>query len=189
MPAQVFVLNFRDPAPTNAIEVNATSRSKVEWQKALSPFFLGPVDLYDGYVAQNVENGWQHSKCYPKHVDSEGNPTPEYWEWAKAGWANEWAERYPMGKGAKPLFSLWRGQKLGYIEARKQIYIPLYSKAVAGTAAFGTLCKLYESSENLVIRDFDAYPHRPQTLNDVLNNPNKKMGHGFVLAMLLTREI
>jgi hypothetical protein len=32
-----------------------------------------------------MENGWQYCKVYPCHVDSEGNPTNEYFEWAKKG--------------------------------------------------------------------------------------------------------
>lgn len=31
--------------------------------RRLSPFFLGPVALYDGHVAKNVENAWQYSKA------------------------------------------------------------------------------------------------------------------------------
>jgi len=31
-----------------------------------------------------------------------------------------------MGRGVKPLYSLWDGKKLGYIEARIAIYDPLY---------------------------------------------------------------
>lgn len=50
----------------------------------LSPFFLGPVSLYDGHVAKNVENAWQYAKVtkwfcpslrtgvYRAHVASSG---------------------------------------------------------------------------------------------------------------------
>lgn len=43
--------------------VNTTSRSSTELGKAFSPFFLGPVPLYDGAPAGealNVENAWQY---------------------------------------------------------------------------------------------------------------------------------
>ena len=36
--------------------------SSQEWSKGLSPFFLGPVPLWDGMVATNVENAWQYCK-------------------------------------------------------------------------------------------------------------------------------
>jgi hypothetical protein len=35
-----------------------------------------------------------------------------------------------MGRGAKPEYSLWDGERLDYIEARKRIYAPLYARAV-----------------------------------------------------------
>jgi hypothetical protein len=36
--------------------------------------------------------------------------------------------------------------------------------------------------------DFDAYEYGSMSLSEVLNNPAKSMGHGFVLAMLLTND-
>jgi hypothetical protein len=38
-----------------------------------------------------------------------------------------------------------------------------------------------------VLRDFDAYDHRSlgYTWGDVMNDPHRKMGHGFVLAMMI----
>ena len=42
-----------------------------------------------------------------------------------------------------PLYSLWDGQKLGYVDARKQIYIPLYSGAVINTPAFTKLKEVF----------------------------------------------
>lgn len=47
--------NFK--APDGATVINTTSRSTA-WSSGLSPFFLGPVDLYWGHVAKNVENFW-----------------------------------------------------------------------------------------------------------------------------------
>lgn len=55
-------------------------------------------------------------------------PTPtiidSWYEWSQNGFNNLNAVRFPKGKGAKPLFSLWHGEKLNYIEARKKIYAP-----------------------------------------------------------------
>jgi hypothetical protein len=41
--------------------------------------------------------------------------------------------------------------------------------------------------QGLIIRDYDAYDHRAlgYSWDDVMNDPNRKMGHGFVLAMML----
>ena len=173
--------------PEDAFIVDTTSRSKhIEWVR-LSPFFLGPVDLYSGFTSKNVENAWQFSKVYPDQVDKDGYPLPEYFDWATKGWNETWAHRYPKGKGTKPLYSLWEDKKLGYTEARKVIYAPLYSKAVEDTAAFKALKRHYSEGCNIWLRDFDGYDFRSlgMSYEDVINNPNKKMGHAFVLAMLL----
>ena len=47
--------------------------------------------------------------------------------------------------------------------------------------------EIKRDAENcLYLMDFDAYPYGTMSLSEVLNNPAKSMGHGFVLAMLLT---
>lgn len=184
----VKLIGPRDPRDPDAI--NTTSRSK-NWSRGLSPFFLGPVKLYGKYVSKNVENGWQYSKVYSEHVGKNGMPTDEYFEWAQNGWREKRANRYPMGKGREPEFSHWDGENLTYVEARRKIYIPLYSKAVVKTEAFERLKMIYETMREIVLWDFDAYDHRAfgMSWNDVIDDPNKKMGHGFVLAMLLTNFI
>ena len=169
--------------------VSTVSHNK-DWQHHLSPFVLGPCNLYNGYTAQNVENAWQYSKVYGTLTTSDGDPAPSYFRWANRGWCDPVAHRYPMGKGAVPEYSYWNGKKLGYIQARKVIYAPLYAEAVQRTAAFRKLKKLYKEAKRLVLLDFDAYDHAAQdmTLTDVLNEPKRKMGHAFVLAMLLLND-
>lgn len=166
--------------------INTTSRSKT-WSKGLSPFFLGPIDLYKGYRSINMENAWQFSKCYEYYLQEDGSVGDRYFRWAQDGWNDIKAHRYPMGKGVKPLFSYWDGDHLTYVEARKKIYIPLYAQAVKKTYAFGKLKKMYEAGENLYLWDFDGYDHKALSLSydEVINNPDRKMGHAFVIAMLL----
>jgi hypothetical protein len=185
----VFVYGFRDKTPPDVELINTTSRSD-SWTTGLSPFFLGPCELYGDYVCTNVENGWQYSKCYSEHVDAEGNPTPDYFKWALKGWCNERAVRYPMGKGRKPLYSWWNGEKLDYVTARKKVYIPLYAKAVYKTEAYKKLKKKYKDNGEVHLLDFDGYDYirMGKTLNQVFNDPNKKAGHAFVLAWLLTNN-
>ena len=160
------------------------------WERDLSPFLIGPCSLYGNMIAQNMENAYQYSKVYAEHADDSANPTRKYWEWAKEGWANPRAVRYPMGRGRKPLFSLWDGQKLPYIAARKVIYAPLYAEAVQKTQGFKNLVELARQLPTIILRDFDGYDHDAlgMSLTDVLNNPHKKMGHAFVLKMLLTDD-
>lgn len=170
--------------------INTTSSSK-NWSRGLSPFLLGPVPLYEGAVlpySQTMESAWQNSKLYPEHADEEGNPTREHFEWAKKGWERKRAERYPMGKGHRPLCHWW-GEPLGYIEARRKIYIPLYAKAVAKTRAFARLREEYVKAGSVTLWDFDGYNHRRMglTIQEVVRNPDRNMGHAFVLAHLLEK--
>jgi hypothetical protein len=176
--------------PYGGIEVDVTSNSGF-W-KDLSPFLLDAAK----YGARNFENLWQFSKVYKEHIMLiDGLPNWRWYRWRDVGYANPKAIRYPMGKGAKPEYLLWNGEKLGYIEARKAVYAPIYAELVKQTQAYGTLNSLYESLYDdglpLVLRDYDAYDHiaMGRTLKDAINDPNRKCGHGFVLAMMLVGEL
>lgn len=170
--------------------VDTTSRAPHLWETTLSPFHLGPIYLYDNFESKNFENGWQFSKVYPQHADKDGNPTQAYWSWAMSGWESEYAQRYPMGKGAIPLYSLWKGKRLKYIEARKKIYGPLYMHYVQNTEGYHRLREIYENEDELVLRDFDGYDHEKlgMSLTDVLYCKKRKMGHAFFLKILLTND-
>lgn len=174
----------------NAAVVNTTSGSEKDWQRDLSPFHLGPIDLYGEHTAYNLENAWQFSKLYAVHASPDGTPSETYWRWAKIGWTDPIARRYPMGKGAKPKCAVWEGEYLGYIDARKRIYAPLYAEAVIKTDGWKRLKEIYENEKTLILRDYDAYEYEKlgMNLSQVLNLPSKKMGHAFVLAMLLTGD-
>ena len=134
--------------PKKSMVVNVCSNSDDIWSTDLSPFRLGPCRLYAGITSLNMENAWQFAKVYEQH-QTNGEPNAAYWAWAYNGWADPTACRYPMGRGAKPSFSLWEGVKLGYIEARKQIYALLYAEAVQKTAGFKHLKELETRVENL----------------------------------------
>eukprot|EP01089_Gocevia_fonbrunei_P012171 TRINITY_DN2803_c0_g1_i2.p1 TRINITY_DN2803_c0_g1~~TRINITY_DN2803_c0_g1_i2.p1 ORF type:complete len:192 (-),score=36.51 TRINITY_DN2803_c0_g1_i2:161-736(-) len=157
--------------------VNTTSQSKEEWQRGLSPFFLGPISLYSNYTSKNMENAWQYAKVYEDHTDpTTGDPTPAYYTWAKQGWENPKPVRFPNGRGAIPEYSYWDDKKYGYIAARIAIYCPLYAQLVEQTIAFQKLKKIYKTSTHLYLIDFDGYDyHRMgKTLNQCLLDPKKK---------------
>jgi len=167
--------------------INTTSTSPEAWQRMLSPFYVGPVNLYDGKTSRNMENAWQYVKVYQRYLGEDGEPTPEYFEWAARGWDSEIADRYPMGKNAKPVYSYWDGQHLDYITARKRIYIPLYASAVLDTVAFDTLEEMYNENEHIALWDSDGYDSHKLGMSfmDIVHEPKMKMGHAFVLSMLL----
>lgn len=185
----LYVSSFLDKIPLTSVVINTTSHSD-NWSKGLSPFFAGPCKLYGEYISKNVENAWQFSKCYKTHLDKNNNPSEKYFEWAVNGWNDSYAHRYPMGKGVVPEYSYWDGKKLEYIEARKQIYIPLYSNAVVKTDAFSKLKSRFDllhDEIDMYLIDFDGYDHKKLNMSydDVINCKDRKMGHAFVLAMLL----
>ena len=181
--------------------VDCTSGNRDEEMiKGLSPFYLGPVECYDGLKSETFERAWQCAKVYPWMADANGNPDERYFAWRDAMWAKKGFEnkidiRFPAGKGnaKKCLYAWWKVggefRKLGYVEGRKAIYMPLYAKTVVKTEAYRRLVELRDSGKNLMLLDFDGYnPHHPKynfTYNDVVHCPLLKMGHGFVLAMLL----
>ena len=176
--------------PYGGQEVDVTSRSGF-WSD-LSPFLLPALQ----YGSLNFENLWQFSKVYKKFImPIDGYPDASWYKWRDAGYANPKAVRYPMGKGAKPEYLLWDGEKLSYVEARKKVYAPIYAELVSLTRGYSVLRELYKSLSNdglpLVLRDYDAYDHIAigRSLKDVINDPNRKCGHGFVLAMMLTGEL
>ncbi len=182
------------------VQIDCTSGNKDEVMREVSPFYLGPVGCYDGLKSETFERAWQCAKVYPWMADADENPGEGYFAWrdmmwAKKGFENKIDIRCPAGKGnaRKCLYAWWKVdgafKKLGYIAARKAIYLPLYAKAVVKTEAYRRLVELRDSGKNLMLIDFDGYNiHHPKynfTYRDAIHCPLLKMGHGFVLAMLL----
>ncbi|KKL93614.1 hypothetical protein LCGC14_1872980, partial [marine sediment metagenome] len=97
--------------------------------------------------------------------------------------------------GAIPEYSFWFGEQLDYIEARKKIYAKVYSENVLLTESFDRLFRQYQrcqrENQPLILRDYDGYDHikLDMSLVDVINNPKRKMGHAFVLIMMLTNQL
>lgn len=177
----IYVYGTKDQLPDVPV-INTTSHSPARWERELSPFYLGPIKLYDEHVALNVENAWQYAKVYKENLDLNGEPSALYWSWAKRGWSNPNAVRYPRGKGRKPSYLYWDGEKMDYITARLRVYFPIYRDAVRKMPAFTKLQEMFKV-DDLHLWDFDGYN---VALADALTNPNRPMGHAFVLkAMLL----
>jgi hypothetical protein len=175
------------------ITINTTSHG-TDWQSDLSPFKLGPAKLWDGRTSVVFDNAWQFSKVYLRMLGPDRRPNPEWYQWSERGFTDEVAHRYPMGKGAKPEGSWWNNQLLGYIDARKHIYLPLYRDLVRQTEGWEKLKSIYQTllatqgmEARLQLWDFDAYDHHGAglSLREVLNNSKKIMGHGFILAQML----
>lgn len=71
--------------------------------------------------------------------------------------------------------------------SQASLHPSLYAKSVVQTQAFDQLLSLYRTEGSVTLWDFDGYDHilQGKTLKEVINDPNKTMGHAFVLAYLL----
>tara|TARA_Y100001960_G_scaffold192652_1_gene201651 strand:+ start:310 stop:897 length:588 start_codon:yes stop_codon:yes gene_type:complete len=190
--SKIWVLPFWDKKlPENShVIINTTTKSK-NWSRGLSPMLVGQI-YSDNGIALNMENFWQYAKVYQHQVDENGEPKPEYFNWKNKGYNKQFADRYPAGKGAIPLYTWYCGEKLDYIDARKRLYVKYYGEAVVKTEAFKQLKEVWlnclRNNQDLVLQDFDAYNHRilNYSWDNILHDESRKMGHAFVLAKLLS---
>jgi hypothetical protein len=183
----IYAVSFKHKIPEGAMRIDVTSRSGSSG-KFFSPFNLGPVDLYDGYVSKNIENGYQYTKIFAQYAGYDDKPSESYWEWAQNGWNNSKPTKYPFGAWTKHLYHWWDGKKLSGLEAQNQIFIPLYKQAVIETLVYKKLKELYQTSkQDIYLVDFEGYNHRylELTWDQVLNDPDKPVGQAFTLCMLL----
>lgn len=198
--------------------VNITTASP-EWGRALSPMFVGPVEIpgvTPSATAVNIESAWQYSKVYgwvqnqqgqwERHVGADLNPTPEWWAFARAGWAQTrfgvnhpdfkaWkgvlrrpVVRLPKAKDKpQPTFAWWNGRRITYIEGRQAVYGQLYCDLIVKTETFARLKALYDRGDDIALFDFDGTDHvgLGRSYEDLLNDPGRPFGHGLLLCMLL----
>lgn len=146
------------------------------------------------------------------HVDH-GIITEEYWNWRRRGMFWKSPVRYPCGFNGKSngLCAILQKdsnyQILGYIESRKQIYLPLYAQLIQGQSQFLELKERHQHGENLLIIEVDG-PHQEdldyymekyhvgadfiehftmlvnqQNIQLMLNDTKHPFGHGYCLAM------
>ncbi len=155
---------------------------------------------------------------HARYGNSQLQILPAYLQWRQAGMAVQKPIRYPVGRKARsecigalaenPDGSL-NPQILNYIEARKKIYVPVYSEAVIKQPQFQELQHRVAAGQSLLCIEVDG-PHQeslpyyiqkygvradfivnecilaePGGLDLLLNDPTWPYGHGFCLAALL----
>jgi len=195
----------------------------------LSPYYLKNTH---GFI---LENYYQFSKVYANvpeitqyyskydktiiwnhpaenHTFSDENLNENYWNWRQKGFNNVYAVRYPVGYDHRHhcLYSLTsKGEKLNYIQARKEIYLASYTQAVLVHPFFYELLMMLHEGKNLLICEVDG-PHEESNpyytdtykinkklisnnivdindyiLNILLNDTKHPYGHGYCLAHTL----
>lgn len=139
---------------------------------------------------------------------------PEYFQWRKKCMNSKYAVRYPIGfnNRHKCLFALKNeedGELLDYIEARKEIYLPLYIELVKDKPQFRKLQKYLEDGINLLIIEVDGpheesldyYKNKYKVANNfienntilvneenmkiMLNDDKHPFGHGYCLGIAI----
>lgn len=158
---------------------------------------------------------WEHPA--ETHIDEDGNITEEYKKWREKGMKNKWAVRYPVGFNHrhKCEYALLDDltTKLDYVQARKQIYLPVYLELVKKQPKFVKLKNKLLKGEKLLIIEVDG-PHQEsldyykekygveddfiendtiqatkRNMEIMLNDTKHPFGHGYCLAIALATEL
>lgn len=188
------------PRPKNCVVINVTSmqgKGSV-FRRDFSP--MSPVngdggedrdkgedrdegeDGYKGYYC--FENYWQSGKVYEGLDDSRAK---QWWKNLKEG-----KRRYPLGKGRKILHSNFDGKIRGYIESRKEVYVPEYYDLIQGREGLLKCLEMVQKGQDVVVYDFDGPRDTDgepvclevdlKLLRSKIEDPTFPFGHGYVVA-------
>uniref|UniRef100_A0A6C0EK58 Uncharacterized protein n=1 Tax=viral metagenome TaxID=1070528 RepID=A0A6C0EK58_9ZZZZ len=224
-----------DPSYPNFKQIICMTKSTAYGE--LSPYCL------KNEKGQILENVWQFSKLYDhvpysrqtysrydsrviwehkaeRHVNDTGSPTQDYWRWRERGMNASDPIRYPVGFRHRThvrtaLHKIGENEylELDYIDARKEIYLPLYLNAVKKEAKFARLKRMLKEGQNLLIIEVDG-PHQEsmfyyqqkygvnddfivndtmlaseENLHIMLNDDKHPFGHGYCLAWALLLDL
>lgn len=201
--------------------IPAWSRGAAPWD-ALSPFNVGPVQHTDEYgCAHNTrtfETWWQSFKVWDavdgkKHTEGGADqlPSPMWYKWHQQLLEVKDPVRRPNGKEI-PLYAWWNKQKLGVVEARKQIYIPKLQEHYRRMRQYRQLLDMVRDGTNVIILEPDGpppelFPGGMDVTVDTLvrmqdaterkdipgcetdSNKYVPYGHGYVIALCLLEDI
>lgn len=154
---------------------NNNNNNNNEEQEELDPDELIVVEK----KVYNLENFWQSAKVYKKTVkqnqkewswpaeqhidkhDQKQEPNAAWYKWHDALLRSKQPIRHPNGTvktGGVPEYAWWRGEKLGVVESRKQIYIPYIQLLYRDHDVYKQLLKKVRHGENVIIIEPDGPP-------------------------------
>ena len=191
------------------------------WQFSKVYEYVPPVTQSYSRWDKRIIWQWKGEKHVRKCEDGSFDLLPDYFSWRQAGMYAKDAIRYPVGYNhrGKCLFSLKEDEngdiipkRLDYIQARKEIYYPVYRDLVRKEKQFIELKERVMKGENLLLVEVDG-PHMeslkyyqdkygvaddfivnntmlatPENLDIMLNDPLHPYGHGYCLANALLFE-
>ena len=168
----------------NYRKINVTSAQRKDslYRRDFSPMTLHP---YKGFCC--FENYWQSGKRYTGLSEEK---TLEWWKRQTKG-----RRRCSLGKNRQVEYAIWEsGDKLDYLQSRKQVYVPLYSQMVEDRESLSSLKDMLEKGISLIIYDFDGpfigntpvvLPVTLVLLKEKINDLTRPFGHGYLVAGLL----
>ena len=195
------IINKRHPKIAGFTNIRVCSDDRRG--RELSPMLIGPVineteeQDENGLVLPNAmrfENFWQGLKVHTHELNESGNPNSIYLTRRKKNFMDKKGHRrvYPKKKlidlKSKVEFTFYNKRKYTYLEARKEIYCTKYAEMIRENKYFKELEERLATGENLLIIGFDGFELDPLKADDVkfhINDPNKPVGHEFVICCLL----
>lgn len=179
------------------IDVTSGSMNKLNGRLVkynFSPLLIGPCKDF-----RIFENYWQYGKIWNYHLDDNDKINIEWKRFNQSGKSLTIGKRHPLSREyGLPILSYYDGEYLEYIESRKKIYIPEYTKLISNTESMKALKEKVRNGEKIMILDVDGPPKSlyPEGVemsiefwNEMLENPKYPFGHGYVVAKLLFDEI
>ena len=156
-----------------AIIIDVTSKGEGEWQK-LSPFYPHggiPVPFSDEVTSMSVEGIWQGLKVFEStDIDKNSFRNGTMKGIKRTNRTNGKCLGHRKGVNGKEL--------LGYIEARKEIYVPSYNWVLENK--FQEQIKkirIMSQSKPVILLDYDT--------NDDVENPTKPLSHASLIKKLI----
>lgn len=164
----------------------------------LSPKSLGPVYHKEPGLppALNLENFHQGSKCFPDEIDSQGNPTKQFYQSQIAMFNDPKPHRHKSnahnsnGNKNIPVYFVYNdGQEhhLDYITSR-QFYCNYYQRLTQHLPQYRQLLEALKSGVNLCICGYDAFVP-DQSLEHHYLDSSRAFGHELVLYTMLCYDL
>ncbi|MBO5698608.1 MAG: hypothetical protein J6R79_01200 [Bacteroidaceae bacterium] len=158
----------------DAVIIDVTSKAKDEFVR-LSPFYpVGgiPVPGKEGMTSESVEGVWQGLKMF----EGEGTDASCFRNKTMKG-----LKRTCRTHG-KCLGHSYEGKALGYIEARKTIYIPSYKWMLENKCAdLVKKLKIMSQTRTVVLLDYDTY--------EDIENTSKPLSHASLIKKCIIGEL
>ena len=178
------------PEGTTRVNVTSAQRKNNKFRLAFSP--MTPiVNKYKEYYC--FENYWQSGKRYQ---DISSNTITDWWKKQTKG-----KRRFPDGKNKIVLHAKFPhiSDNLGYIDSRKQVYVPEYYNLIKDNHILIDLKNRLTSGESFTVYDFDGIrddngnPTSAEVTTELLQekilDTRTPFGHGYIVASAIMNII